>query len=167
MATPTTPYDWQVPDYTDPADAPAAFRAFADGVADTIRSGSYTPQWSQDGDTNLSIGNGSLIGRYQRVGRLVLATIVLVRGSTTNAGSAGYRWTVPYSPADYRTVAGAAMVTRSGGAAYFPAITSGVGGVMVRALLTSSGARISNTAPGSWGVGDSIVVHAMYETDDA
>ncbi|WP_405883679.1 hypothetical protein OG747_36850 [Streptomyces sp. NBC_01384] len=54
----------------------------------------YTPVWTAP-TTNPSLGNGTLIGRYQKVGRDVHFHINLTCGSTTTYGSGGYGFTLP------------------------------------------------------------------------
>ncbi len=67
---------------------------------------SYTPTWGGTGGTP-SIGNGTLAGRYVKIGDLVHAEIDLIFGSSTTANSATL-WTfdAPSNPAS--KVAGAA-----------------------------------------------------------
>lgn len=55
---------------------------------------SYTPVWTAS-TTNPNVGNGTLIGRYQKVGRDVHFHINLTCGSTTTFGSGNYNWTMP------------------------------------------------------------------------
>lgn len=56
----------------------------------------YTPTWTA-ATSNPSIGNGSLVGRYVKAGRLVIFEISLVGGSTTNWGSGAYALTLPFT----------------------------------------------------------------------
>ncbi|MFF4489410.1 hypothetical protein ACFY0F_23425 [Streptomyces sp. NPDC001544] len=60
---------------------------------------SYTPVWTGS-TTNPSLGNGVLIGRYQKFGRTVVAHINLTPGSTTTYGSGSYNWTLPFASAN-------------------------------------------------------------------
>jgi hypothetical protein len=54
----------------------------------------YTPTWTA-ATTNPSIGNGTLAGRYRKVGRTVQFTFELNFGSTTNVGSGAYSFGLP------------------------------------------------------------------------
>jgi len=54
----------------------------------------YTPTWTAGG-TNPSLGNGTLIGRYTRVGRTITFQVNLTMGSTTTYGSGGYEFALP------------------------------------------------------------------------
>ncbi|AGP56193.1 hypothetical protein [Streptomyces rapamycinicus] len=60
---------------------------------------SYTPTWTA-ATTNPSLGNGTLIGRYLKVGRTCTAHINLVTGSTTTYGSGNYAWALPFTSAN-------------------------------------------------------------------
>ncbi|MFE1358864.1 hypothetical protein [Streptomyces harbinensis] len=53
----------------------------------------YAPAWT--GTTNPGLGNGSIAGRFQQLGRLVAGTIVMTIGSTTTGGSGGWEWSLP------------------------------------------------------------------------
>jgi hypothetical protein len=70
----------------------------------------YTPVWTGSG-SNPSVGNGTLIGRYQKFGRTVLAHINLTCGSTTTYGSGNYNFTVPFAAANVgASLIGSAML---------------------------------------------------------
>ena len=66
---------------------------------------SYTPAWTA-ATTNPVLGNGTLIGRYMKIGRTVLFHINLITGSTTTYGSGVYSFDLPAAAAN----AGAAMI---------------------------------------------------------
>ncbi|MGW6418852.1 hypothetical protein [Streptomyces sp. NPDC055055] len=52
----------------------------------------YTPAWIAETGGTPTVGNGSLIGRYQKVGRSVDWLIKLTVGSTTTFGAANANW---------------------------------------------------------------------------
>jgi len=54
----------------------------------------YTPVWTGS-TTNPVVNNGTLAGRYQKIGRQVIFHINLTCGSTTTYGSGNYNWTLP------------------------------------------------------------------------
>lgn len=54
----------------------------------------YTPSWTAS-TTNPSLGNGTLIGRYQKIGRTVIFHVNLITGSTTSYGSGSYSFSLP------------------------------------------------------------------------
>lgn len=59
---------------------------------------SYTPTWTAS--TNPVLGNGTLIGRYLKVGRTCTLHINLTTGSTTTYGSGNYAWSLPFASAN-------------------------------------------------------------------
>ncbi|WP_416983562.1 hypothetical protein [Streptomyces sp. T028] len=59
---------------------------------------SYTPTWTA-ATTNPVLGNGTITGRYMKVGRTVLAGFTLTTGSTTTYGSGNYSFGVPTAAA--------------------------------------------------------------------
>lgn len=50
---------------------------------------SYTPNWLAEGGAAPTLGNGSIVGRYLKVGRTVDWVLQLTWGSTTAAGGGG------------------------------------------------------------------------------
>lgn len=58
----------------------------------------YTPTWSAS--TAPAIGNGTLTGRYMKVGRTCHVAIKQQNGSTTTYGSGGYTWSLPFTAAN-------------------------------------------------------------------
>ncbi|MGW1160354.1 hypothetical protein ACWD48_19480 [Streptomyces sp. NPDC002519] len=60
---------------------------------------SYTPTWTAS-TTNPSVGNGTLIGRYQLFGKTCHLQINLVTGSTTTYGSGTYTFALPFTSAN-------------------------------------------------------------------
>ncbi|MFD5573971.1 hypothetical protein [Streptomyces cadmiisoli] len=67
---------------------------------------SYTPVWTASGTAPV-LGNGTLSGRYMKIGRTVVAHIQLVMGSTTTYGTGDYSFSLPANTAN----AGASLVT--------------------------------------------------------
>ncbi|MFB7711580.1 hypothetical protein [Streptomyces sp. NPDC056105] len=63
----------------------------------------YTPGWFAETGTNPTLGNGTLTGRYLKVGRTVDWVMQLTWGSTTAAGSGGgsenWMFGLPAAPA--------------------------------------------------------------------
>ncbi|WP_060952388.1 hypothetical protein [Streptomyces hygroscopicus] len=59
----------------------------------------YTPTWTA-ANTNPSLGNGTLIGRYLKVGLTCTAHINLTMGSSTTYGSGNYSWALPFPSAN-------------------------------------------------------------------
>lgn len=59
---------------------------------------SYTPAWTST-STQPSLGNGSLFGRYMKIGRTVICQINLIAGSTTTFGTGNYSFSLPVASA--------------------------------------------------------------------
>lgn len=98
---------------------------------------SYPPVWTAS-TTNPVIGNGTLIGRYSKIGRQVTVHINLTPGSTTTYGSGTYAFSVPFTAANV----GAAMI----GHAQFLATGSGsTGNRFAGQMVISTGA--TNSSP--------------------
>lgn len=57
----------------------------------------YTPDWTTD-LIDPTIGNGTLIGRYRKIGRTVDMVAQCVVGSTTNVGQGYYALSLPFAP---------------------------------------------------------------------
>ena len=64
----------------------------------------YSPTWTTSG-TQPSIGNGTLTGRYIKIGRLVFCKIFFQAGSSTTFGTGGWLFALPFnnSTVDYPT----------------------------------------------------------------
>lgn len=60
---------------------------------------SFTPTWTGTG-SNPSLGNGTLVGRHMRIGRLIKCHINLIPGSTTTFGTGTYAWALPVASAN-------------------------------------------------------------------
>jgi hypothetical protein len=128
---------------------------------------SYAPTWTTSGGSNPTIGNGTLLGYYMKIGRLVVTRINIIGGSTTNWGTgASYRLGLPFA-AITQTGAeweGSWHAIRTGvanraGVAY---ITSGATGV--GALIDNSGTDINPTNPVTWATIDTMTFQIAYET---
>lgn len=85
-------------DGATPAANKVPYYTGATGAAETdITPGAwtaYTPSWTGSG-TNPAIGNGTLAGRYARIGRMVFFTVDITAGSTTTFGTGFYRVSLP------------------------------------------------------------------------
>ncbi|MFJ6566419.1 hypothetical protein ACIQNU_03305 [Streptomyces sp. NPDC091292] len=58
----------------------------------------YTPVWTSSG-TAPAMGNGTLSGRYMKIGRTVLCHINWISGSTTTYGTGNYSFSLPVQSA--------------------------------------------------------------------
>jgi hypothetical protein len=63
-------------------------------LGDTFEWTTYTPIWTAN-TTNPDIGNGVLMGRYIKIGKLVIYTFYMSWGSTTDGGSGSWYFSLP------------------------------------------------------------------------
>jgi hypothetical protein len=119
----------------------------------------WTPTWTAS-TTNPSIGNGTLLGRYSVVGKIVICKIFLQFGSTTTAGSGAYSFTYPVTPKNYRFVGGTYRLRKNGGSLYN-------GGVepfaSTFALIRDGGTYVTNATPFGFTNLDIIGISLSYE----
>ena len=60
---------------------------------------SYAVEWNTITSENPAIGNGTLTGRYLKLGDLVFVQINQVMGTTTTYGTTAWQWTLPVTAA--------------------------------------------------------------------
>lgn len=123
---------------------------------------SYTPTWTGAG-SNPAIGNGTLVGKYARVNKLILYRIQLTMGSTTTYGTGNWGFALPVAAhADYT----ANMHLGNGVALDVSAVAYGH---LFAAWLTSTSIFVFNAAPlatgvpWAWATGDKVSVSGTYE----
>ena len=121
----------------------------------------YTPTWTTSG-TAPSLGNGTLLGHYTRVGNLVTVNIEFLAGSTTTFGTGQFRVSLPFTSAPLIQQVGSARFDDTGTAYY-----AGIGVVqenrayaVMYANATSS--EVGATVPFTWTAGDSFVMEVTY-----
>ena len=106
---------------------------------------SYNPVWTQSDGAVLSVGSGSLTGRYVRIGKTVHANIRLVRAEDSWVGSGLWIFSLPPVPArTWNMIGGGFSANRNGnfyGGAVYPVSGTSVGGIV------GDLGRVSNTVP--------------------
>ena len=131
---------------------------------------SYTVSWTAE-STNPAIGNGTLAGRYNVIGKLCTYVLGLVMGSTTNYGSGNWAFSLPINAVNTAGINfyGVAHL-RNGGIANYERIAEIVpaNSVSVINMFTdptqgSNSAKISATVPFTWGEGDAFGFEITYE----
>lgn len=123
---------------------------------------SYTPTWTATGGGN-SLGDGTLTGRYHKVGRTVTFFLELKFGATTNLGAGNYLFTVPVTArGGINTPLGTGMPYDSSPAAREVAVAY-LNSSTDFAILRGTGGLVSATAPYAWAAGDKISVTGTYE----
>lgn len=125
----------------------------------------YTPSWTAS--TNPSLGNGTLNGRYFKLGRLVVAEVTLFPGSTTTYGSGSWAFSLPVTSATKSTtsLALARMFDTSASANYPGAGQIGSNDTSVRFIAPAGNtANVSGTSPFTWAAGDELRLCMVYES---
>lgn len=138
----------------------------------------YTPGWGADGGAAPTLGNGSLTGRYLKVGRTVDFVLQLTWGSTSAAGGGGsgenWWFGLPSTPAagfTQRTVQADAFDNSASlhyaGTAIYSTLNGGCVKTFVDQLgtgLVATNAPIwDSTAPFVWAASDILYASGRYE----
>jgi hypothetical protein len=124
----------------------------------------YTPAWTTTG-TPPTLNNGTLTGKYSRVGKICHFRINLTIGSSTSVGTGDWRWTLPFA-----SVAGPEQwipVEAWTGTIRVMGVLGTGGGTVVGAQVTGASspqiASPSNTYPSAWVTGGNIIINGSYE----
>ena len=125
----------------------------------------YTPVWEAV-TTNPSLGNGTLSGRWMRVGRTVHFNLELVTGTLTTFGSGSWRFSVPVAKAaDGIITAVPCRISRGG--AYIAMGELAPSDTFVRFIAvsgtTGAAPTVSSTAPTAWSNNDRLRLSGTYE----
>ncbi|MEU6527881.1 hypothetical protein ABZ869_01650 [Streptomyces sp. NPDC046928] len=59
----------------------------------------YTPTWTSTGTAPV-LNNGTILGRYMKIGRTVICHINMTTGSLTTYGTGNYNWSLPVQAAN-------------------------------------------------------------------
>lgn len=128
----------------------------------------YTPTWTSSGTQPL-IGNGSLVGRYRRSGKLFFVYGRLLFGTTTGAGTGAWTFGMPFSFRQGLDQWGDAIGLQPA-VGYVVGKTQAVGGTNgIQVLLQDSSPAIialqyaSSIIPGNWVAGDSLQWWGSFE----
>jgi hypothetical protein len=122
----------------------------------------YTPSWGA-ATTNPSIGDGTLAGRYQKIGRTVTFQINMTSGPTTTYGSGSYNWSLPVASA-----ASAQMSVAWGRFGHDSAIWAVAGQIAaaddrVRFFGAAGSGTVGPGAPATWDANDTFRITGVYE----
>lgn len=129
----------------------------------------FTPSWSAT-TSPPSLGNGSLVGRYRRVGFTVDFVIELTYGSETNPGSGAWRFGVPLGSVMMSAATRFSdCMARDGSDVYTISCYSTPASPNVLFLSSlpttvgSSDRGVSGTVPFTWSAGDTLSLRGTYE----
>jgi hypothetical protein len=124
---------------------------------------SFTPTF-----TNLTVGNGTLVGAYQQIGKTTLVRVKLTFGSTTSVAGV-IQLTTPVSVnsayAQYTVLGGAAAVDSGTGVANANVIFYGSGKVAMayQANTTAAYSEWTTAVPFTWTTNDSFHLQYTFE----
>ena len=115
---------------------------------DFYAEGTWTPSWTSTG-VQPTLGNGSLTGKYTRIGNTVTATLYFGAGSTTNFGTGVWRFTMPFIAAQS---ASSICFIQDGGTGYFQmtGLINTNSNIIIFYSMGGSTAEISGTVPMTW-----------------
>lgn len=121
----------------------------------------WTPVWTTTGSAP-SVGNGSLTGRFQHVGKTVHFRLQLNWGSTTSGGTGTYQFTLPVPASSLQwTFAANCLEGGVDNDVSIGLLESG----SVFVVVIDDGNVANSTAPFTWGDTDRLVVTGTYEVD--
>jgi hypothetical protein len=126
---------------------------------------SYVPSWTAAGVAP-NTGNGTLSGKYIRLGQLVVGQFRLAAGSSTTFGTGIWQFSLPVTAAAATTLArgGGYLIDSSLGNLY-TAVVYNVSTTAVNVLFTGTGNNFNTTSalPFTWATGDEVNVFFEYE----
>lgn len=149
-------YPWNANDILTAADLNAAIST---GIVSTGLGAwtSYTPTWTG------TIGNGTITGRYIKIGRFFRAKVTITWGSTTSHGAGAQTVSPPFTCVGSEHNGGCRIVDSSAGTQFFRhAFFNSTTAV---AFGTEAGVFITGTAPMTWATSD--VLHAAFSGETA
>lgn len=130
----------------------------------------YTPLWGSS-PTAPVLGNGTIAGRYRRIGKTILFSITLTMGSTTTFGGAN-QWLLglPITPLLDKMRFANVQFYDSSVPAYWPGAalwTFGGNAIGLYTPNTTAGTServVNSTTPFTWATSDIITVNGSYES---
>ena len=140
----------------------------AAGDGSAFAGSTWTSTWSASG-TAPSIGNGSLAGSYQQIGKLVIATFRFAPGTTTTFGTGQYSWSLPVTAqsanvtAAYANVFDASFGTFGGGCHLTSTTAFSVWFDNAPAYPGAPSYVCGQTSPMTWVNGDYLEATLVYE----
>jgi hypothetical protein len=130
-------------------------------------SGAWTTYTPTVGGTGWALGNGTVAGRYKKVGRVVVCRVQVTWGTTSTYGAGQLTVSTPVTPAN-DTPAGLAQLN-DGGTDYIGWCNATTGGVFFVYSMNTAGTYLVNssvvsTVPFTWTTSDYVRLSAVYES---
>lgn len=122
----------------------------------------YNPVWTTDG-TAPSLGNGSITGTYFELGPYVFFTVKFNFGSTTSFGTGRWSVNLPFQAAAGKDSSVSIIANDNSTATRYSGASLILGGSDSVFRLTLGSTIITNTAPFTWAVSDTLVLSGFYE----
>jgi hypothetical protein len=154
------------------ADTPARLAVGADyAFLGALASESTGLKWNSDWTTytptisGITVGNGTVTAKHQRIGKTCIIRIDFVLGSTSSV-TGDFNFNLPFTPATSTRVVGFGMMFASIGVV--PAVPEVSGSQLyLRASLANGtyvlGQATNSTTPGTWASGNWVAATAVYE----
>jgi len=120
----------------------------------------FATTW-RGGTTNPTLGNGTMLMRYIKIGKLVFIQLNLGTGTTTTYGAGNWSWSIPFPPVS--SLAGqttGSAVAAIGGTTYLGAAQF-IGGFLFPSV---GGSTMDATHPAPWTSGSIAMASFFYET---
>jgi hypothetical protein len=125
----------------------------------------YVPAWTAT-TTNPDIGNGTISGRFRRLGSTVHVQIYVQTGSTTTYGSGTYRFSLPVVPRstqDQIVPAVFRLGTYYGNGSALLTAGSLQAQLLISNDVDGDADQASPTSPQTWAAGASVIIQGVYE----
>ncbi|MFE2555962.1 hypothetical protein ACFXGT_07990 [Streptomyces sp. NPDC059352] len=127
----------------------------------------YTPVWTA-ATTNPVLGNGTIVGKHRKIGRLVHFQIDLTMGSTTTYGTGAWSLTLPFTAAASSGsrigVAQALGASRFAGQVVVSPGASGTSPFFPASSAVSNLSSGSSAVPFAWANGNELRITGCYES---
>lgn len=167
MAVWTTPKTWNVGDILTAGDMNIYVRDNSTYLHDVGPQGmtytAYTPVWGSAGVAPV-LNNGTITGRYLRVGKMVHSYLILTAGTTTTFGNGIYNFTIPVaSAASMENIPVGVALADDIGLVPYSATAFISSGKLIVFTPAAPGVYWTNTVPFTFGNGDFLAVSATYE----
>lgn len=127
----------------------------------------YTPVWTA-ATTNPVLGNGTIVGKHRKIGRLVHFQIDLTMGSTTTYGSGAWSVTLPFAAAasSGSRIGNAQALggSRFGGQIVVSPSATGIGAFFPASSAVSNYSSAAAAVPFAWASGNELRITGTYES---
>lgn len=125
---------------------------------------SYTPAWTASG-TAPAIGNGSLKGRYLKLGALWIVFLDWFSGSTSTYGTGTWSFSLPSAPGINSTVPGAPIGMLNNGGFHWP-VSGYFTGTTVGPIVANNADIVGANDPATraWAAGSFLRLTCIYES---